>query len=133
MEQTCSFLSPTNSCFNQIIFCIDQINNSVNWPRTGAAPGALLLNNWLKKSVTIILVMKNKNDIMSPPTRGKIRFAVLWLWLMLYFRSGRGFICADNCRDQNSSGIFIFGDRILKSSCSCGRVLSYCNISLNET
>lgn len=68
------FSVPQNSYLNQIIFCIYQLNNSVNCPTTAAAPGAFvnqLMNDWLNKSATIILVMKNKNDSTSSPTQAK--------------------------------------------------------------
>lgn len=68
------FSAPQKSYLNQIIFCIYQLNNSVNCPTTAAAPGAFvnqLMNDWLNKSATIILVMKNKNDSMSSLTQAK--------------------------------------------------------------
>lgn len=68
------FSVPQKSYLNQVIFCIYQLNNSVNCPTTAAAPGAFvnqLMNDWLNKSATIILVMKNINDSMSSPTQAK--------------------------------------------------------------
>lgn len=75
---------PQKSYLNQIIFCIYQLNNSVNCPTTAAAPGAFvnqLMNDWLNKSATIILVMKNKSDSMSSLTQTKS--------YLLFFANGR--------------------------------------------